>query len=84
MINNIEYASESNNKIVNLSLVKNVESGPEQWILNNTLLLEENFVSEIRAITQSFSDNKDQYQSKMIRWDFLKQNIWQMQQKVFL
>ena len=74
LINNIEYASESDHKIVNLSLAKNVESGPGQWIFNNTLL-EENFVSEIRAITQSFSDNKDDFQSKMILWDFLKQNM---------
>ena len=41
----------------------------------NTLLLEENFVSEIRAITQDFSDNKDDFQSKMILWDFFKQNM---------
>ena len=72
---NFEYASESDHKIVNLSLAKNVDIGPGQWIFNNTLLSEENFVLEIKATIQSFSENKDDFQSNMTLWEFLKQNI---------
>ena len=75
LTNNIEYASESDHKIVNLYLAKKVERGPGQWIFNNTLLLEEHFVSEVRAIAQSFNENKNDFQSKMTLWEFLKQNM---------
>ena len=52
-----------------------MERGTGQSIFNNTLLLEENFVSEVRDIAQSFNENKNDFHSKMTLWEFLKQNM---------
>ena len=73
--NKIEYASESDHRIVSLSLAKSVDVGPGQWIFNNTLLQDPDFVTEIHGIIDTFSENKQDFSSKKILWEFLKQNL---------
>ena len=75
LTNTIDYASESDHKIVNVSLGRNIEKGPGQWIFNNTLLKDDKFSDEIRAIIKDFVENKDDFGSKMVLWEFLKQNM---------
>ena len=70
-----EFASESDHKIVKTSLAKDVEHGPGQWIFNNTLLKDDVFVTEIKDIIESFAQNKNDFYSKKILWEFLKQNM---------
>lgn len=71
----MENAFESDHRIVRLKLAKNIETGPGQWIFNNTLLKNEIFANEVKKIIKSFNDNKDDFHSNKIRWEFLKQNI---------
>ena len=73
--NKFEYASESDHRIVSLSLAKSVDVGPGQWIFNNTLLQDSDFVTEIHGVIDTFSDNKEDFSSKKILWEFLKQNL---------
>ena len=54
---------------------KEIENGPGQWIFNNTLLQEKDFISDVGSIIKSFSENKEDFQSKMTLWEFLKQNL---------
>ena len=73
--NKFEYSSESDHQIVHMNLAKKVSIGPSQWIFNNTLLQDEKFTTEIEEIIRSFTECKDDFQSKRVLWDFLKQNI---------
>ena len=45
-----------------------------QWIFHNTLFKDDQFADEIRDITKNFVENKYD-NSKMILWEFLKQNM---------
>ena len=69
-----EFASESDHKIVKKTLAKDVDHGPGEWISNNTLLKDDVFVTEIKDIIESFAQNKNDFHSKKILWEFLKQN----------
>ena len=73
--NKFEYSSESDHQIVHMNLAKKVSIGPSQWIFNNTLLQDEKFTTEIEEIIRSFTECKDDFQSKRVLWEFLKQNI---------
>ena len=67
-----EFSSESDH---NLSMAKEVEHGPGIWIFNNTLLSDESFTLEIQDIIRTYLTNKNDFQSRMTLWEFLKQNI---------
>jgi hypothetical protein len=73
--NKFEYSSESDHQIVHMNLAKKVSIGPSQWIFNNKLLQDEKFTTEIEELIRSFTECKDDFQSKRVLWDFLKQNI---------
>ena len=70
-----EFSSESDHKFVNLSMAKEVEHGPGTWIFNNTLLSDESFTLEIQDIIRIYVTNKNDFQSRMTLWEFLKQNM---------
>ena len=70
-----EFSSESDHRFINLNMAKEVEHGPGTWIFNNMLLSEESFTSEIQDIIRTYVTNKNDFQSSMTLWEFLKQNM---------
>ena len=73
--NTTEHAFESDHKIVDLNLARKVDIGPGNWIFNNSLLADENFVKEIKEVIKSYEDNSNDFTSKRALWEFLKQNL---------
>ena len=71
--NTTEHAFESDHKIVDLNLARKVDIGPGNWIFNNSLLADENFVKE--EVIKSYQDNSNDFTSKRALWEFLKQNL---------
>ena len=75
MSSTTEFSSENDHRFINLNMAKEVEHGPGTWIFNNMLLSEERFTSEIQDIIRTYVTNKNDFQSSMTLWEFLKQNM---------
>ena len=65
----------SDHKILNLKFAQEIDTGPGQWIFNNTLLEDKVFVDGVKEIISQYKLNINDFPDSKVRWDFLKQNI---------
>ena len=65
----------SDHKITKLNFAQDIDTGPGQWIFNNTLLGDQNFVEGIKDIISDYNLHKNTFLDAKELWEILKQNF---------
>ena len=72
---NFENSLFSDHKLVRLRMANEVDTGPGTWIFNNSLLNDQDFVSDMRNTINEFSTNATNLPDHKTFWDFLKMTM---------
>jgi len=70
-----ENVFSSDHKILHLKFAQEIDTGPGQWIFNNSLIGDTIFVAGVKEIISQYKIDPNVFLSSKLRWDFLKQNI---------
>ena len=75
-ISKIKYENntESDHKFVYLCLQPKITTGFGNWMMNNALLSDREYIVLIRNLIQKYNNNNN-FRSKKIAWDFMKMEI---------